>query len=110
MRAGAKAGEMRVGTAAVELRGTTGATTAPPAAQEPEVQGATTGDTAVSTAAGTEEAEEVSEILETGGVTAGAATTVGPGTADAAATGAASLQEGAGLVAGGAAADRPAPP
>ena len=110
MRAGAKAGEMRVGTAAVVQRGTTGATTAPPAAQEREVQGATTGDTAVSTAAGTEEAEEVSEILETGGVTAGAATTVGPGTTDAAATVAASLQEGAGLVAEGAAADRPAPP
>ena len=110
MRDGAKAGEMRVGTAAVELGGTSGATTAPLAAQERAVLGVTTGDTAGSTAAATEEAEEVSEILVTGGDTAGAATTVGPGTADAEATGAASPQEVAGSAAGGAAADRPAPP
>ena len=110
MLAGAKAEETGIGTGAGERRGTTGATSAPPAVQAPEAQVETTGGAAATTEAGTEEAEEVSAILETGGVTAGAATTVGPGTTDAAATVTASMQEGAVLVAEGAAADRPAPP
>ena len=101
MLAGAKVEETGLGTGAGGLRGTTGATTAPPEDQEE-----TTGGTAATTEADTEEAEEVSVILETGGVTAGAVTTAGPGTTDVAA----SLQEVAGLEVEGAAADRTAPP
>ena len=110
MRAGAKAEETGLGTGAGDLRGTTGATSAPPVVQASEVQGETTGGTAATTAAGTEEAEEVSAILETGGVTAGAATTAGPSTTDVAASVAATRQEVAGLEAEGAAVDRPSPP
>ena len=110
MLAGAKAEETGIGTGAGERRGTTGATSAPPAVQALEAQVETTGGAAATTEAGTEEAEEVSAFLETGGVTAGAATTAGPSTTDVAASVAATRQEVAGLEAEGAAVDRPAPP
>ena len=100
MLAGAKVGETGLGTGAGGPRGTTGATTAPTVVQAQEDQEVTTGGTATTTEADTEEAEEASAILETGRVTAGADTTTGPGTTDVAA----SLQaEGVGV-------DRPAPP
>ena len=67
MLAGAKVGERGLGTGAGGPRGTTGATTAPTVVQAQEDQEVTTGGTATTTEADTEEAEEASAILETAG-------------------------------------------